>query len=103
VVRRRWCAAIGATEALAPAEHLDASVFHNINAKGILPPGHHLRAGENMAFAQIHDAIAAADAVLAVGSEFGETCIPIPCRSPFPTGSFASTLTPSSWLIDADR
>jgi len=75
----------GASEALALAEHLDAPVVHTVNAKGILPPGHHLRAGENMAFAPIRDAIAAADAVLAVGSEFGETeMYPDPMPLAFP-------------------
>lgn len=62
-----------AREALALVEYLDAPVVHTINAKGILPPGHPLRAGENMAFAPIREAIARADVVLAVGSEFGET------------------------------
>jgi len=75
----------GAAEALALAEHLDAPVVHTVNAKGILPPGHHLRAGENMAFAPVRDAIAAADAVLAVGSEFGETeMYPDPVPLAFP-------------------
>ena len=40
----------GAAEALALVEHLDAPVVNTVNAKGILPPGHPLRAGENMAF-----------------------------------------------------
>ena len=66
--------AVGAaSEALALAEHLDAPVIHTVNAKGILPPGHELRAGENMALAPIREAIAEADLVLGVGSEFGET------------------------------
>ena len=62
-----------APEAVALAERLDAPVIHTVNAKGILPPGHPLRAGENMAFPPIHRAIAEADVVLAVGTEFGET------------------------------
>jgi acetolactate synthase-1/2/3 large subunit len=66
-------AADAASEALALVEHLDAPVVHTINAKGILPPGHPLRAGENMALAPLRDALAAADVVLALGSEFGET------------------------------
>src|SRR5215475_13307142 len=66
--------AVGAAaEALALAEHLDAPVIHTVNAKGILPPGHALRAGENMALAPIREALAQADLVLGVGSEFGET------------------------------
>jgi acetolactate synthase I/II/III large subunit len=63
----------GAAEALALAEHLDAPVIHTVNAKGILPPGHPLRAGENMAYPPIHAAIQSADVVLSVGNEFGET------------------------------
>jgi acetolactate synthase I/II/III large subunit len=62
-----------AKEALALVEFLDAPVVNTINAKGILPSGHPLRAGENMAFAPIREAIGRADVVLAVGSEFGET------------------------------
>jgi acetolactate synthase-1/2/3 large subunit len=78
--------AVGAAgEALALAEHLDAPVIHTVNAKGILPPGHPLRAGENMAFAPVREAIAAADAVLSVGNEFGETeMYPDPEPLPFP-------------------
>jgi len=75
----------GAAEALALVEHLDAPVIHTVNAKGILPPGHPLRAGENMAFPPVRDAIGQADAVLAVGNEFGETEIypdPKPLRFP---------------------
>jgi acetolactate synthase I/II/III large subunit len=55
------------------SEYLDAPVINTINAKGILPPGHLLHAGENMSFESIRSAIAAADVVLAVGTEFGET------------------------------
>jgi len=66
-------AAAGAAEALALVEYLDAPVVHTVNAKGILPPGHPLRAGENMAFRPVREAIGQADAVLAVGTEFGET------------------------------
>ncbi|TXH36745.1 MAG: 5-guanidino-2-oxopentanoate decarboxylase [Rhodospirillaceae bacterium] len=63
----------GAAEALALAEHLDAPVVHTVNAKGILPPGHKLRAGENMALPPIRKLLESADVVLAVGTEFGET------------------------------
>ncbi|HYB11465.1 MAG TPA: 5-guanidino-2-oxopentanoate decarboxylase [Alphaproteobacteria bacterium] len=66
--------AVGAArEALALVEFLDAPVVHTVNAKGILPPGHPLWAGQNMAFAPIREAIGRADVVLAVGTEFGET------------------------------
>jgi acetolactate synthase-1/2/3 large subunit len=67
----------GAAEAAASARilaaGLDAPVINTVNAKGILPPGHPLHAGENMAFPPVHRAIAEADVVLAVGTEFGET------------------------------
>jgi acetolactate synthase-1/2/3 large subunit len=67
----------GAADAAAPARilaaGLDAPVINTVNAKGILPPGHPLHAGENMAFPPVHRAIAEADVVLAVGTEFGET------------------------------
>jgi acetolactate synthase-1/2/3 large subunit len=66
-------AAGAAAEALALVEHLDAPVMHTVNAKGILRPGHPLRAGENMAYPPIQAAIRAADVVLSVGNEFGET------------------------------
>jgi acetolactate synthase I/II/III large subunit len=66
-------AVAGAAEALALVEHLDAPVINTVNAKGVLPPGHPLRAGENMAFQPVRGAIRQADAVLAVGTEFGET------------------------------
>lgn len=63
--------AAGAVRSL--VEHLDAPVINTVNAKGILPPAHPLRIGENMAFPPVHRAIADADVVLAIGTEFGET------------------------------
>ena len=60
-------------EARRLVERLDAPVVNTVNAKGVLPPGHSLRAGENMAFAPIRDALRRADVVAAVGTEFGET------------------------------
>ena len=69
--RRRGRAA--AAEARALAERLDAPVINTINAKGILPPGHPLHAGENMAWPPLREALREADVVLAVGTEFGET------------------------------
>ncbi len=66
-------AATAAGEALALAERLDMPVINTINAKGILPPGHLLHAGENMAWRPLSQALRDADVVLAVGTEFGET------------------------------
>ena len=62
-----------AEEARALAERLDMPVINTVNAKGILPPDHPLRAGENMAWPPVREALRAADVVLAVGCEFGET------------------------------
>jgi acetolactate synthase-1/2/3 large subunit len=66
-------AVTAAAEARTLAERLDAPVVNTINAKGILPPGHPLQAGENMAWPPIRDALCEADVVLAVGTEFAET------------------------------
>lgn len=66
-------AAGAAAEARALAERLDAPVVNSINAKGILPPDHPLRAGENLAWAPLREALRQADVVLAVGTELGET------------------------------
>ncbi len=63
----------GAAEAKALAERLDIPVINTINAKGILPPGHPLHAGENLGFAPLREALREADIVLAIGTEFGET------------------------------
>jgi acetolactate synthase I/II/III large subunit len=62
-----------AAEARALAERLGAPVINTVNAKGVLPPGHPLHAGENMAWPPIREALREADVVLAVGTEFGET------------------------------
>ncbi len=66
-------AVAAADEARALAEHLGLPVINTVNAKGILPPGHPLHAGENMAWPPVRAALRAADVVLAVGTEFGET------------------------------
>ena len=66
-------AVAAAAEVLALAERLDLPVINTVNAKGILPPGHPLHAGENMAWPPMREALRAADVVLAVGTEFGET------------------------------
>jgi acetolactate synthase-1/2/3 large subunit len=44
-----------------------------INGKGILPPGHPLALAGNLGMAPLREALADADVVLAVGTEFGET------------------------------
>ena len=74
-------AVAAATEVVALAERLGLPVINTVNAKGVLPPGHPLHAGENMAWPPVREALRAADVVLAVGTEFGEPrCIPAPSR-----------------------
>ncbi|MBX3567819.1 MAG: 5-guanidino-2-oxopentanoate decarboxylase [Rhizobiaceae bacterium] len=55
------------------AERLDAPVFMTINGKGIVPPDHPLRLSGNLGMAPLRAELAAADVVLAIGTEFGET------------------------------
>ena len=55
------------------AERLDAPTFLTINAKGLLPPAHPLSLGSNQSLAAGRALIAAADVVLAIGTELGET------------------------------
>ncbi len=59
--------------AMALAERLGLPVINTINAKGLIPRGHPLAAGENMAAEPLRHALRDADVVLAVGTEFGET------------------------------
>ncbi|MCF4166894.1 5-guanidino-2-oxopentanoate decarboxylase [Zavarzinia compransoris] len=55
------------------AEHLSIPVITTINAKGMLPPDHALLAGENLAAEPLLAEWKAADVVLAIGTELGET------------------------------
>lgn len=65
--------------ARALAEALDAPVIMTINARGLLPPGHPLIAGEIITSPPLLAALAEADVVVAVGTEFGETeMYPVP-------------------------
>lgn len=66
-------AADAAAEIRAIAQHLDAPVFMTINGKGILPPGHPLALNGNLGMEPLRDEMAAADVILAIGTEFGET------------------------------
>jgi acetolactate synthase-1/2/3 large subunit len=63
----------GAEEARQLAEFLDAPVTITNNAKGILPPGHPLSLGSNQSLPAVRELVGAADVVLAVGTELGET------------------------------
>jgi acetolactate synthase-1/2/3 large subunit len=55
------------------AERLDAPVVMTVNGRGILPPAHPLAVPMSPTLAPVRALIAAADAVLAVGTEFGPT------------------------------
>ncbi len=60
-------------EALALAEILDAPVCNTVNAKGVIPASHPLAVGSSPSLAPVREALAAADVVLAVGTEWSET------------------------------
>jgi acetolactate synthase-1/2/3 large subunit len=55
------------------AERLGSPVVMTVNARGILPPGHPLAVPASPSLAHVRELVAAADVVLAVGTEFGET------------------------------
>lgn len=61
---QQWCAI---------AEALDLPVVVTSNAKGLAPPDHPLAVGGSPSLACTRAALGAADVVLAVGTEFGET------------------------------
>jgi acetolactate synthase-1/2/3 large subunit len=66
-------AADAAAEIAAIAEKLDAPVFMTINGRGILKPGDARIMTGNLAMQPLLDELAASDAILAIGTEFGET------------------------------
>ena len=55
------------------AERLGAPVLNTVNAKGVVPWEHPLAVGGSPSLPSLRAALAAADVVLAVGTEFGET------------------------------
>jgi acetolactate synthase-1/2/3 large subunit len=67
----------GASHAAAGArqlvETLDAPTACTINAKGILPKGHPLSLGSNASLSPVRELVLDSDAVLAIGTEMGET------------------------------
>src|SRR5260221_728437 len=66
--------AIGAAaEVRRMAERLDAPVVMTVNGRGILPPGHPLAVPYSPSLAPVRSLIAAADVVLAIGTEIGPT------------------------------
>jgi acetolactate synthase I/II/III large subunit len=66
------------------AERLDAPVVMTANARGLLPPGHRLAVPMSPMLTPVRALIAAADTVLAVGTEFGPTDYSIDLRADFP-------------------
>ena len=62
-----------AEEVRALAEQLDAPVVTTVNAKGLLPPDHELLVGGSPSLESVREFLRGSDAVLAVGTEFGET------------------------------
>ena len=80
--------AIGAvTELRRIAERLDAPVVMTANARGLVPPGHPLAIPMSPMLAPIRALVAAADVVLAVGTEFGPTDYSIDLKADFPNPS----------------
>ena len=60
-------------EAIALAERLGAPATMTIAAKGVVPDAHPLSLGTTSTIGPVHAALAEADVVLAVGTEFSET------------------------------
>jgi acetolactate synthase-1/2/3 large subunit len=62
-----------AAELVALAEKLDAPVINTVNAKGVIPYSHELAVGGSGSCPVVREEMKAADLVLAIGTEFGET------------------------------
>ncbi|MEI6893220.1 MAG: 5-guanidino-2-oxopentanoate decarboxylase [Colwellia sp.] len=62
-----------AEQVIALAEKLSAPVINTVNAKGIIPISHPLAVGGSGSCKAIREELKAADIVLAIGTEFGET------------------------------
>jgi acetolactate synthase I/II/III large subunit len=73
-----------AAELRALAERLDAPVVMTANARGLLPAGHPLAVPMSPMLAPVRALVAAADVVLAVGTEFGPTDYSINLKADFP-------------------
>ncbi len=67
------------------AERLDAPVVMTANGRGLLPAGHPLAVPMSPMLAPVRALIAAADVVLAIGTEFGPTDFSIDLKCDFPT------------------
>lgn len=66
------------------AERLGAPVVMTINGRGLLPQGHPLAVPMSPSLAPVRALVAAADAVLAIGTEFGQTDYDMYAVSDFP-------------------
>jgi len=55
------------------AEKLDCPVINTVNAKGVMAASHPLAVGGSPSLPGVREAMAGADVILAVGTEFGET------------------------------
>lgn len=81
----------GAVDAAAPlqalAEHLDAPVLNTVNGKGLCPPGHAQHVGGSPSLPSQRHAMAAADVVLAVGTELAETDFDLLMSGPLEAGT----------------
>jgi acetolactate synthase-1/2/3 large subunit len=78
----------GALRAVSPvkrmAEHLDAPVVMTANARGVLAPDHPLAVPMSPMLGPVRSLIATADAVLAIGTEFGPTDYSSAMQADFP-------------------
>lgn len=61
------------SELRALAERLAAPVVTSLNGKGVLPETHELSIGSDLRLTTVHETIAAADALLIVGSKIGQS------------------------------
>jgi acetolactate synthase I/II/III large subunit len=66
------------------AERLDAPVVMTANGRGLLPSGHPLAVPMSPMLSPVRELVAAADTVLAVGTEFGPTDYSIELKADFP-------------------
>jgi acetolactate synthase I/II/III large subunit len=73
-----------ATELKRLAERLDAPVVMTANGRGLLPAGHPLAVPMSPMLSPVRALVAAADVVLAVGTEFGPTDYSIQLKADFP-------------------
>jgi acetolactate synthase-1/2/3 large subunit len=82
-------AAGAASEIMALAEMLEAPVMSTVNGRGIVPPGHPLNCDFAVAYDDGRRLLDEADAVIAIGTEIGETDYEFWATGPLaPKGAF---------------